>query len=144
MRAELLDYLEQRFGIPRSVFDGFEFFSSSRGRISIGPKTIISKPEPISVGMLAFRTRGALKPTTNLFLLFGRYAIRNVVKLGKSDASAYAQGNDIRLSGETTGDCTEGYVIVSYEGSPMGCGHLKDGLLTNLVPKAKRLRLKYL
>lgn len=144
MRAELLDYLEERFGIPPSLFDIFEFYSSSRGRISLGPKQLISRPEPVSVGMLAFRNRGMLKPTTNLILLFGRHATKNIIMLGRDDAHAYAQGHDLRLPSESVSDCAEGYVIVSYAGVPMGCGHLKDGLLTNLVPKAKRLKLKYL
>jgi hypothetical protein len=144
MRAELLDYLKQRFGIPPSTFEGFVFYSSTRGRISIGPEQVISRPEPISVGVLAFRAGGALKPTTNLFLIFGKYATKNIIRLDRANASAYAQGNDVRLSAEDLADCTEGYVIVSYEDTPMGCGHLRDGLVNNLVPKAKRMKLKYL
>jgi NOL1/NOP2/fmu family ribosome biogenesis protein len=144
MKTELFDYLDKRFGIPSSVFDGFEFYSSTRGRISLGPKKVISRPEPISIGVLAFRAGGALKPTTNLFLIFGKHATKNIINLDRANASAYAQGNDVRLLAEDLADCTEGYVIVSYAGIPMGCGHLRDGLVNNLVPKSKRMKLKYL
>jgi NOL1/NOP2/fmu family ribosome biogenesis protein len=144
MRDEILGYLEERFGIPASMFEGFGFYGASRGRIYLGPKSVLPRPEPVSVGILVARAGGALKPTTNLIQLFGRHATRNVVSLGRENALRYANGDDLTLAPGEKEDTTDGYVILSYLGSPMGCGRLAGDVVSNLLPKGKRLKLKFL
>ena len=45
-QEQVLNYLKERFGIQRQLFDGFSFYSASKGRIYIGPKKLIEKPKP--------------------------------------------------------------------------------------------------
>ena len=94
MKSELLEYLEERFGISRSAFQNFEFYAASRGRIFLGPKKMIPSPEPVSVGILAARTGNAIKPTTNLLQLFGRHADKNIINLDPENLRKYANGHD--------------------------------------------------
>lgn len=140
MKKMLFGYLEERFGIPGSVFAGHEFYSASKGRVYLGPKKTISSPEPVSVGMLAARIGRAVKPSTNLLQLFGRHATKNIIKLDRKNTLKYVNGEDIEV--ET--DATDGYVLLTYKNSSIGCGFLKGKKVGNLLPKAKRARLKFL
>lgn len=135
---KVLEFFKERFGIEESAFDGFGLYMGSRGRVYLGPKTLIGKPDVISPGLLAARVSNAIKPSTNFIQLFGHLATRNVIDVGKEDAAAFARGEDLAYEGD------EGYVIVSYEGRPMGCGHLKGSTVRNLLPKSRRQELKYL
>jgi len=144
MKSQLFEYLESRFGILPPKFKDFEFYGASRGRIFLGPKHIISRPEPVSVGILAARTGNAIKPTTNLLQLFGRHASKNIVNLNKENIMKYAKGESLLLTEQEKNSSSNGYVIVSYSSVPVGCGYLKDDSLDSLLPKAKRLSLKYL
>jgi len=144
MREKIVTHLQERFGIPMSVFDDFEFYGGNKGRVYLGPKNPIINPEPVSMGLLVIRVDNSIKPTTNLLQLFGRYANKNIVILTKNHTLEYTNGSDIRPTAEETNNSTNGYVVVSYEDSVIGCGMLKEGLLTNLIPKAKRLKLKFI
>ena len=141
---KFLDYLFERFGIPHHVFDEYGFYSASRGRIYIGPKSCPPKLNPVSMGLLAARSGETFKPSTNLLQLFGGYATKNIVNLGKENALKYAKGEDVEPTSNEQGNASQGYVIVSYIGSAMGCGFLKDSKIKNMIPKAKRIELKFL
>ncbi|MBU0533120.1 hypothetical protein KKB44_06525 [Candidatus Micrarchaeota archaeon] len=141
MKTEFLTYLQERFGIPANLFDDFEFYGASKGRVYLGPKSAISSPEPVSVGFLAARIGNSIKPSTNLIQLFGKYATKNIINLNKENTIKYANGEDVIIDSK---EFTDGYVILSYQGSPLGCGHAKGKTITNLLPKAKRLQLKFL
>ncbi|MBD3210779.1 hypothetical protein GF318_05340 [Candidatus Micrarchaeota archaeon] len=141
MKKEILHYFRERFGIPPSCFQTFSLYAASRGRIYVGPETTIPRPEPVSVGILAARTGNAIKPTTAILQLLGRHATRNIVRISRKDAEKFAGGQDLK-AGET--EATEGYVLVSYQDTPLGCGFLKGGTVRSMIPKAKRLQLKFL
>ncbi len=143
-RAAVLDYLEERFGIGRRHFDAFGLYMGSKGRLFLGPKRVPGQVRPVSVGILAARIGKAVKPTTNLLQLFGRYATRNVVQLSKEQAIAYLNGDDLKVSEKETRKATEGYVLLKYLGFSLGCGMLKEGTVRNLLPKAKRMEAKFI
>jgi len=140
-REMVLSYLEERFGIERRHFSGFEFYMASKGRVFLGPKRIPGRLKPVSVGILVARMSGTVKPSTNLLQLFGRHASRNIVDLPKEQALRYLRGEDLRLPGNGT---TDGYVLMKYLGFPLGCGMLKKGIIKNMLPKAKRIEAKFL
>ncbi len=137
-------YLEERFGLAPSGFEGYGMYLASKGRVYLGPKRAIDKPRIVTLGLLIARVSRSVKPSTNLFQLFGRQISRNRIELDREQALSFAKGEDVRVSEGQAASCTDGYVLLGYEGFPLGCGFLQVGAVKNLVPKAKRLELKYL
>lgn len=134
----IMEYLEERFGIGKENFSDFNIYLGKKEKCYLGPKNVIEKPEIISPGMLMARS---LKPTTNLLQMFGHKATKNLITLSKEQAVSYVKGEDLRIGNPGADD---GYVIVKYGDYVLGCGFLKGELLSNNIPKAKRLEVKYL
>ena len=143
-RGMVLDYLEERFGLAPEAFKGFGLYMASKGRIYLGPAQAIGSPRIVCLGITIARLSGTVKPSTNLIQLFGRQMNRNIIQLEKEEAASYAKGNDITLPAERLGATTPGYVALNYLDAPLGCGMLKDGAIRNMLPKAKRLTLKFI
>jgi NOL1/NOP2/fmu family ribosome biogenesis protein len=137
-------YLGERFGITREDLSGFGMYLASKGRVYLGPEKAIDRPRIVTIGLLIARVSRSVKPSTNLLQLFGRRISRNRISLEREQAVAFARGDDLRCGQGQASSCTDGYVLLSYEGFPLGCGFLQGGAVKNLVPKAKRLGLKYL
>lgn len=140
-RRLVLGYLEERFGLEAALFDGFGLYLASKGRVYLGPSSIPGNLKIITLGILIARLSGTVKPSTNLLQAFGRHVKRNAVRLSRGQAIEYAKGADVRVDG---GEATDGYVLLTYEGVPLGCGQLTGGVVKNLLPKAKRLSLKHI
>jgi len=141
LKDAVLEYLDERFGLGPELFSDFGFYLASKGRVYLGPKQSIPKPRIVTIGLLVARVSDAIKPTTNLLQAFGRHVKKNSIPLTKEQTVSYARGEDIRPE---SGDVTDGYVLLTSDGHPLGCGLLKDGTIKNMLPKAKRTELKYL
>ncbi len=137
----VLDYFEDRFGIAKENFAAFELYKGPKGKIYLGPKDLIQKPDIASLGLLIARAHGTIKPTSNFLQMFGHKASKNIINLSKMEAAAYAKGDDLKV--ESVG-ASDGYVLLRYSNCSLGCGLLKGNIITNLLPKAKRQELKYL
>jgi len=141
-RETVLSYFQERFGIQPDIFTNYEIYTGSKGRLYLGPKTSIPRPEPASVGILIARIDKSIKPSTNFLQLFGKNVKKNKILLDKEDALLYANGENIEV--EEVGGVTGGYTLVSYLDLPLGCGFLKDKTILNMIPKAKRIKLKFI
>ncbi len=137
-------YLDERFGLGPEAFEGYGMYMASKGRVYLGPKALIERPKIVTLGLLIARVGGTVKPTTNLLQLFGKRVTKNRLVLSREQARSFARGEDVRLEAGDEEGCAEGYVLIAYGGTPMGCGFLKGGVVKNMLPKAKRLELKYL
>src|SRR5512143_126318 len=137
-------YLEERFGIGHEDLGGFGLYMASKGRVYLGPEKAIDRPRVVTLGLLIARVSRSVKPSTNLFQLFGRGIRKNFMELDRAQTVAFARGEDVRVESGQSSSCTEGYVLLRYKGFPLGCGFLQGAVVKNLVPKAKRLELKYL
>jgi hypothetical protein len=135
----VLEYFAERFGIEKAAFDGYGLYMGSRGRVYLGPEKLTEKPSIIAPGMLVARIAGAIKPSTNFIQMFGHLAVKNVISLSREQAARFAKGDDLECE-----EGSDGYVILSYAGQPLGCGMLKGKNLKNLLPKSRRQELKYL
>lgn len=142
--ADVLAYLELRFGLGRALFDDYGLYAASKGRIYLGPKKLVNHPRIATAGLLIGRASKTIKPSTNLLQLFGRHVKKNLIALGKEDAKAFMAGSDVGVAGGGQEGATDGYVLVKYLGFPLGCGLLQKGRVKNLLPKAKRLAVAYL
>jgi len=138
-REEVLDWWTDRYGIPRTVFEGYTFWEKGSGKLWAFRGDL---PSPIVIeglGITFLRTRqDHWKPTTNAVQRFGGHATRNVCSLDEAEARRFVAGEDQEL--EWDGDW--GYLIVAHELSsttePIGVGLYLYGELRSQVPKGRR------
>ena len=140
----ILEFLEKRFGIEHSAFAGLEFMDNGKGRIFAMSRqaAIFALGNNIMSTSLPFmRLGGSPKPTSAMIQFFGHLANTCIIELDKRKAKDFAAGFDIDV--ESHG-CSDGYVILKYEGFPLGCGLLRGSGIKNMLPKAKRMAVEFL
>lgn len=137
-------YLEERFGLERALFDDYGLYMASKGRIYLGPRRVPDMPKIATVGLLVARVAGAVKPSTNLLQALGGHVTKNILDASREQAITYARGSDFQVGKALPEGVTKGYVLVRYDGAALGCGLLQGGIVKNMLPKAKRLELKYI
>jgi NOL1/NOP2/fmu family ribosome biogenesis protein len=141
-RAAVLDWWDERFGIPPDTFEGYSFWERGAGKLWALRG---SEPTPAAVeglGITFLRTRQEhWKPTLSAVQRFGRRATRNVIHLTREEATAFLAGRDQALDWD--GDW--GYLVVAHElaGSPepLGVGLYVHGELRSQVPKGRQREL---
>jgi NOL1/NOP2/fmu family ribosome biogenesis protein len=139
-----LEYLERRYGLMPELFADFEFYASANGRIILGPKQIGPFLSPDTAGLLIARMGNTVKPSTNLLQLVGGLILKNFVALERENAIRYIKGLDLEVTPTEIGETTEGYVLLKYITFPLGCGLLQGSHIKNMLPKAKRLDVRFL
>jgi NOL1/NOP2/fmu family ribosome biogenesis protein len=139
----LYSYLETRFGIGKEVFDGYRLYLGSKNQIYLGPKCAVDKLKIACIGISIARMDSTIKPTTNFFQIFGELATKNALDLTSEQAVEYVKGNDLTVRTTAT-NVSDGYVLLMYKGNSLGCGLLKSGIIKNMLPKAKRMKLSYI
>jgi NOL1/NOP2/fmu family ribosome biogenesis protein len=142
VKESVIRYLEERFGLSPKIFDGYSLYLGPKCRVYLGPSAVPPSLRIVSPGLLIARADSGIKPSTNLFQLFGKHVIRNTISLPKEKVRDFVLGSDMIISKELLGDVSDGYVLIRYLDYELGCAMLKAGVLKNQVPKAKRLALK--
>lgn len=129
----MLGFFADRFGMNLSVFGGYELRKkgTSVWIVSSDPRLpALARLKVRSVGLMLLREVGRyLKPTSVALQLLGAHAERNVVTLTPKELEELVE------NGEIKGDfpATRGYVIISLEDLPVGCGlYLPPRLLSRL------------
>jgi len=154
-REELVEWWEQRYGIPPETWDGHTFWEKGNGKLWAFAADVVS-PIPVEgLGLRILRARQEhWKPSTNAVQRFGTDATRNVVVLDSEEATRFAKGEDQELP-RWDGDW--GYVIAAHEIAgdseasetpratveagdvePIGVGLYLHGELRSTVPKGRR------
>ena len=138
----LLESLNERFGFPVKIFEDFAFLLSKE-RVYIVSKDLpaLENVKIVTQGFLFARLDKTTKPSTNMIQLFGKHATKNIVELEKQEVEVLIYGEDIPKETKNTND---GYVILRYKNYNLGCGLLKEGKLTGLIPKGKRMAVDLL
>lgn len=138
-RRAILDFLDDRYGIPPATFEGFSFWERGAGKIWLLRG---DAPTPIAIeglGLAALRTRqDHWKPTLEFAQRLGDAAERNVIHLDERAAATFFAGE----SQERDWDGDWGYLLVAHEvaGEPtvLGVGLYLHGELRSQVPKGRR------
>jgi len=138
-RREVLDWWDERFGVPPETFADFSLWEKGKGKIWILRGDLDSPARIEAVGMTFLRTRQEhWKPTLNAVQRFGGEATRNVLELSRERARRFARGEDQEL--DWNGDW--GYLVVTHElageRAPLGVGLYVHGELRSPVPKGRR------
>ncbi|AXR82140.1 DUF7122 family protein [Natrarchaeobaculum sulfurireducens] len=112
-RAEVIDYFEDRFGIPSETFADYTFWEKGAGKIWIYAGEAPTPIEIEAIGMTCLRTRQEhWKPTTDFVQRFGHHATDCVIELEREHARAFAAGEDQTLE---WWDGDWGYLIAAHE-----------------------------
>ena len=138
-RAEVLEWWDERFGVPPETFEGHTFWEKGKGKIWAFAGDV---PDPVAVeglGMVFLRTRQEhWKPTTDAVQRFARGATRNVVTLEEDEALRFLAGEDQDLDWD--GDW--GYLVAAHDIAgglePIGVGLYLHGELRSQVPKGRQ------
>jgi NOL1/NOP2/fmu family ribosome biogenesis protein len=141
MRALILKYLRDRFGIPKKIFSDYSFIIKGE-KIWIVARDVLEKDleglKIESIGLLFgryFERQKRFKPTTNALQIFGKYATKNVVELNEKEKNQYIRGYDL----EKELNLEEGYVIIKFKNDMLGCGLYREGKIKNQIPKARKI-----
>ena len=139
-RKEVIDYFEDRFGIPPETFADYTFWEKGAGKIWIYAGEAPTPIEIEAIGMTCLRTRQEhWKPTTDFVQRFGQHATDCVIELDREQARAFAAGEDQDLE---WWDGDWGYLIAAHDVAgdrePLGIGLYVHGELRSMVPKGRQ------
>ena len=134
-RKQLLGFLQERFGIPQSIFANHHLLR--RGQTV----WLLSKDDRLaalaslrveSVGVpLLRRVKTHLKPTSAALQLYGKYSTENIVQLEFVQLAELVEKKEIK--GEFP--VSPGYVIISAKGVIIGCALYLPGRLLSQFPR---------
>jgi NOL1/NOP2/fmu family ribosome biogenesis protein len=138
-REAVLDWWNERYGIPRETFDGYSFWEKGAGKVWAFRGEMDSPMEIEALGITFLRTRQEhWKPTTDAAQRFGYHATKNVVELGRDEARRFVAGEDQPVEW----DSDWGYLIAAHdfagEREPLGVGLYLHGELRSQIPKGRR------
>ncbi|ELZ25059.1 hypothetical protein C475_10949 [Halosimplex carlsbadense 2-9-1] len=141
-REEVLDWWDERFGVPPETFDGHTFWERGSGKIWAFADDVASPVAIEGLGLAFLRTRREhWKPTLEAVQRFGDSAEECVIHLPREAAATFVAGDDQELDWD--GDW--GYLIVTTdvagESEPVGVGLYVHGELRSQVPKGRRREL---
>ncbi|WP_135829627.1 DUF7122 family protein [Halorussus halobius] len=138
-RRAVVDWWDERFGVPPETFDGYTFWEKGKGKIWILHGEVDSPIRVEALGMKFLRTRQEhWKPTTNAVQRFGDRATRNVLELTREQARRFVRGET--QAPDWDGDW--GYLVVTHdlagEAAPLGVGLYVHDELRSPVPKGRQ------
>lgn len=135
-RREVLQYLEDRFGIEAFYFEDYEILKGV-SNFWLFPKTIylekLRNLQVQTVGLLFLRKVSKyLKPTSVFLQRFGYLAKKNIVCLSEEMLSILREKNKVEIELPLS----PGYVILKNNHWILGCGlYLPGKLFSYLEPK---------
>ena len=134
-RHVLFSYLDQRFGIPEELFDGYLLFRKRKSwwLLRYSPRVGSAAHFKVSIpGFKAFqKINRYVKPTTRFIQIFGRKATRAIVNVKQSEYKNLESGEPFPVD-LTLGN---GYIILSFGGHLLGLGLLIDGMIHPQIPR---------
>lgn len=129
----VFSYLEDRFGMKRELFSNF-YFERTKRDIFMLPKEIQNNFE-FEVEKLGLRAlngeRHPPKPTSTFIQRFGHYSTKSRVEVDKEQFVKFTNGGVVE---GITSELTNGYVIVTRLGIPIGVGFSRSGNLESQFP----------
>jgi NOL1/NOP2/fmu family ribosome biogenesis protein len=133
--------LEERFGMPRSTFDGYALVQPGSKKLYIVPADHAPpvRPEADVIGMPFLRIKMQVpKLTTAAAMHFGDAATRNVIAADAEQAEAYLTQQDFTVADKQLRQCTgRGYVLIRHREWTLGVGFLKgteSGAVESMFP----------
>ncbi|WP_324662987.1 DUF7122 family protein [Haloarcula sediminis] len=141
-REEVLEFWDDRFGVPPETFEDHTFWERGKGKLWCYRGEPPSPVDVEALGMTFLRTRQEhWKPTLEAVQRFGEAATECVIHLSEDEAETFVAGDDQELDWD--GDW--GYLVVTHDlagrREPVGVGLYVYGELRSQVPKGRRREL---
>jgi len=141
-REEVLDFWNERFGVPPETFEDHTFWERGKGKLWCYRGEPPSPVDVEALGMTFLRTRQEhWKPTLEAVQRFGEHATECVIHLSEAEAEAFVAGHDQGLEW----DGYWGYLVVTHDlagrREPVGVGLYVYGELRSQVPKGRQREL---
>ncbi len=128
----------KRYGIPEEIFSLYiPFQETSHGLYFLVKDHKI--PKSLSIkrsGMIFLRTRSkTTKLSTEGAKFLGKYAQKNFLELKKEELYLYLQRKPISISRLRGDPLSKGFILVRYQGYPLGVALYKNQEIESLYPK---------
>ena len=126
---------DERFGIPREVFDAYTFFQTSGRQAALARADLQVPPSPqVRFVGTRFAYLEHRRMTTGATQSFGHHARRNVLDLEPQQLEPFLRGDPFPLpEGKAE---SPGYLIVRFEDMVLGLGrYYADGNFAGMVPR---------
>ena len=135
-RHHIFSYIENRFGIPETLFDDYLLFSTKRSWVLLKRSLHIETASHLKVskvGLRAFQRVGNfVKPTTRFIQTFGRFASKAKLQINMAQLETLLEGGEIPVDLKLD----NGYVILSTENDRvLGLGLLIKGKIRSQLPR---------
>lgn len=136
----LLEYLDERFGIPPHAFDGLEFIESADSiwvtSADLSCASMLGRVS--SIGMrLAHIMDGRFKPTSYALMWLQPHIKSSIVHITLDELVTLLHGQPVKLRS----DVSRGFVAIAFEGDILGCGFFTGDELRCEMPKGRRAEL---
>lgn len=134
---ELMKLLNEQFGVEEKL--DFVFLKNNKDKVYIINREIeeldFEKLWVDSVGLYLgkFHNDG-FRPSVEGAQILAPFATKNVIEVSKEQKHEWLKGNDIDLPSSENK-----FVIVKSEDDVLGAGKVKNEVILNSVPKARRL-----
>ena len=132
-RAKFLAFMEDRFGIPPTAFDGHALFRKGEFINAVSRSAMEAvvelKVEDAGIQLGRVTHSGSFKPVSRGMQVFGNLAAKNVVLITREDLKALIQGRKV--------DAPEmkGFVLLRCAGAVVGVGLAREGKLESQLPR---------
>jgi len=135
----LINGLERKFGIPQKHFKRFAVFKEFS-------ENYVSTRDVFSFRELKTRRRGLelarvygedIKPDNDLIQIFGMHATKNIIDLEAAQLRKFLRGEIVSI-GSVSG-IDNGFVIVRFNGLPVGTGKYNGSELRSTVKRERRI-----
>lgn len=136
----LLNYLQERFGVGRDVFDGFEFIqcADSIWVTNADLSYFDALEKGASIGLrLARMMDGRFKPASYALMWLQTHIKSSIINVSLDKLAQLLLGQPVKL----TADLAKGYVAIAFEGNIIGCGFYTGDELRYEMPKGRRAEL---
>ncbi len=142
---DLLNHIEQLFGIDKTRFSDYVFYRKGKKRLNIVSRNHRwwpSKPDVKSVGIPFVKLQlSPPKLSTEATGIFGTWARKNIINVNKKMLESYLMSKEFEVGLSNMESCSEkGYVLIKYKNIPCGIGFLERKLpgrwlVKSLFPK---------
>jgi hypothetical protein len=141
-KSRLLMSLEKNYGLKPGLFKDLTFLINNKNKVFMTNRLLadyVGYGKFVSISLPFARMDLVVKPTTIMVQMFGKFATKGFIEVDKKNATRFMSGEDLEVENEG-----KGYVIVKYKDECLGVGLLKENVIKNQVPRAKRLDVDYL
>lgn len=154
VEAELIiKFFYDRFGVEAVFFNDFTFYQikdvtwmlhrDTAQNINL-LKTCTDKYERVGIRIVRGNLYGP-KPTSTILQILSNKISKNRIEISREDLKLFFNREEINHK-EIESAVSDGHIAISYQGRVIGCGKLKDGIISSEFPKklVHNLRLSQL